>query len=337
MQGAKSQETGCGAQRAVAFLWVVRRLAAIVGVTVASSIIFVGTASAWTNYVSGMATCSSNSASYSITWTIENDANAAEVVTATSATGGLSTVSGSPVDIPASPGTPYKSATMSQVLPASTASPASLTVQGVWTGGTTLSDSGTATLPKPCPVPGELAGHIYNCPSGVATTNEVSGGTLGATGPQTVATQANPLNPTDVLAGTYTMIATPPTGYRLVTCNGASTVNSSGTSATESVAVPAGGSGTGIFYVSLIPVTTAAGATTTTTTTRVSGPVLGPVTSSTTPVTKSRSSTLAFTGVAGFFTLLGLGLASLLAGSAILISRRRWMKTGLTNPSVSAS
>ena len=55
------------------------------------------------------------------------------------------------------------------------------------------------------------------------------------------------------------MTATPPPNFTLVACGGSSTPNSDGTSATESVNVPSGGAGVGIFYVTAIsttPVTT---------------------------------------------------------------------------------
>ena len=61
-----------------------------------------------------------------------------------------------------------------------------------------------------------LAGHIYLCQNDNPTTTEVLGGTVGATGPQTVPTQGNPLNPDDVDAGNYTMTATPPPGFKMV-------------------------------------------------------------------------------------------------------------------------
>ncbi|MDR3659182.1 MAG: hypothetical protein P4L86_01980, partial [Mycobacterium sp.] len=95
------------------------------------------------------------------------------------------------------------------------------------------------------PITQTIAGDIYLCGS----TTEVPGGTLGATGPQTVTTQANPLAPMNVKAGSYTMTATAPAGYLLVVCGGSSTPNGSGSSATESVTVPSGGAGAGVFYV----------------------------------------------------------------------------------------
>lgn len=94
-----------------------------------------------------------------------------------------------------------------------------------------------------------IAGHIYLCSNGSATTTEVPGGALSATGPQNIASGANPLVDPGVPAGTYSMTAAPPSGYQLVTCGGSSTVSNGGMSATESVVVPSGGTGTGIFYV----------------------------------------------------------------------------------------
>jgi hypothetical protein len=44
---------------------------------------------------------------------------------------------------------------------------------------------------------------------------EVPGGTLGATGPQTIPTQANPVGPVSVVAGIYHMTETNPPGYQL--------------------------------------------------------------------------------------------------------------------------
>jgi hypothetical protein len=98
-----------------------------------------------------------------------------------------------------------------------------------------------------------LAGHIYDCSAGSATTNEVFGGTLAATGPTTVLMQSNPLSPTSLMAGTYSLSATSPPGYQFVACGGTATINSP-SSATQSVSVPVDGAGVGIFYVSYTPV-----------------------------------------------------------------------------------
>jgi hypothetical protein len=88
----------------------------------------------------------------------------------------------------------------------------------------------------------KLVGHIYACPNSTPTTNEVTGGTLAATGPTTVPSHPNPLAKS-VAAGTYTMSATSPSGFHLVACNGLPN------SSTRTVTVPVGGTGTGIFYV----------------------------------------------------------------------------------------
>ena len=96
-------------------------------------------------------------------------------------------------------------------------------------------------------------GHIYLCNNANPTTTEQSGGTLGASGATPVSATPNPLAPTEVGAGAYTMTATAPPGYQLVVCGGSSTPSASGSTATESVTVPSGGAGVGIFYVT--PVT----------------------------------------------------------------------------------
>src|SRR5581483_4025502 len=98
------------------------------------------------------------------------------------------------------------------------------------------------------PVTQTIAGHIYSCPGGNSpTATEVAGGTLGATGPQTVPTQANPIAVTGVMAGSYTMNATTPAGYHLVSCGRVPGVT------TESVTVPSGGAGVGVFYAQQNP------------------------------------------------------------------------------------
>lgn len=95
---------------------------------------------------------------------------------------------------------------------------------------------------------GDLAAHIYDCSTGTATTTEVPGGKVSASGPSTVAQQANPLSPTVVDTGAFTVSAANPASYHFVySCGG----NSSGSAnaATESVTVPVNGHGVGIFYV----------------------------------------------------------------------------------------
>jgi len=106
-----------------------------------------------------------------------------------------------------------------------------------------------AIVPGCGPVLQTIVGDIYLCTSsGAQTTTEQPGGTLSTTGPSTLS-QANPLRPTKVPAGTYTMTATAPSGFELVACGGSASVATDGNSATEQVTVPAGGQGIGIFYV----------------------------------------------------------------------------------------
>ena len=189
-----------------------------------------------------------------------------------------------------------------------------------------------------------LAGHIYVCSaSGAATTTEIAGGTLAATGPQTVATQANPLVPTAVVTGPYTMTATSPGGYLFVACGGRATVGSGGTAATESVMAPPGGAGVGLFYVAAAPLGAGGGST-------GANPVApakpagggsnnptaapAPVHAATAaahspprpvPVTAAEASGLAFTGM-DVGPLLLLGLLLIGVGTVILTGPRRSWK-----------
>jgi hypothetical protein len=110
-------------------------------------------ASAHDNSVTGVASCSPVGASWDITWTIANDYNLSETASVLSATGGVGTVSGSPVNIAASPGMPYKTGTMTQVLPGSTTGTATITVQGTWSDNFTTTDQGNVSLPKACVPP----------------------------------------------------------------------------------------------------------------------------------------------------------------------------------------
>ena len=121
-----------------------------------------------------------------------------------------------------------------------------------------------ATVPGCGPLP-TIAGDIYLCPATGATTMEVPGGTL--------ASQPNPMAPTPVLSGDYTITAGNPSGYMFVACGGSAVVAPSGTSATELVPVfigdtgfgaekphtVSGGGGVGIFYVTTVTPPTGAG------------------------------------------------------------------------------
>ncbi len=119
-----------------------------------------------------------------------------------------------------------------------------------WNGeiiGGTITDTSGFTVNSFPPVTQTISGHIYSCANGKPTTTEVPGGTLAVTaGPATIPAQPNPLLPTNVPAGTYTMAETSPPGYHLVACNGVPN------SPTQPVVVPAGGAGVGIFYVARV-------------------------------------------------------------------------------------
>jgi uncharacterized repeat protein (TIGR01451 family) len=146
-------------------------------------------------------------------------------------------------------------ATLTQTLPASATGTITLTTNSTWSDGTNVNpDTGTfdlSSLNCAAPVSQTIAGHIYLCNNSNPTNTEQSGGTLaaGGTGLTTVGSTPNPLGATSVTTGDYTMTATPPTGYVLVACSGSSVPNGTGTSATESVTVPSGGAGVGVFYV----------------------------------------------------------------------------------------
>jgi hypothetical protein len=92
---------------------------------------------------------------------------------------------------------------------------------------------------------GQLAGHIWDCPSGSKT--DVSGGMLSASGPQTINSSANPLSPTTVPTGSYTVTAVAPAGFHFVACNG---TDGSGT---QRVSVLKGGVASVVFYVTSNP------------------------------------------------------------------------------------
>ena len=100
---------------------------------------------------------------------------------------------------------------------------------------------------------GTLAGHIYDCET-TATTTEVLGGNLAATG---VSTGPNPMKRTTVIGGvSYPVVATAPSGYQVVAC-GANKTNGT----TKNVFVPNNGHGVAVFYVRKIVVTPPGGGT----------------------------------------------------------------------------
>jgi hypothetical protein len=251
-------------------------------------------ASAHTTAIKGTAVCDTATGTYSIHWVGDTDlvpANDVAKVDITSHSPAASAVPASPITTTLAPNASYS---FTQTGIPGNAGTASVAVHVYWTPtapGAPNSDtfdapaSGTVVnLPLcniPLPVVQTLAGHIYLCPAN-ATTTEVAGGTLSASGAQAVASQANPLAPTNVAAGAYTMAAGAPAGYTFVTCGGNAVINGAATGATESLTVPTGGSATGIFYVRQIPpiVQQLAGhiylcPTTGATTTEVSGGTLG--------------------------------------------------------------
>ena len=201
--------------------------------------------------IGASASCSSPlGTGFKITWTIENNFNLAETGSVTSITYGLPTLNSTTYSIAKSPGMPYSSTTLTQMLPATARGAITMDISSKWTDGYTTTDTYTYTLSENCAAPTQtIAGHIYLCNAGNPTTIEETGGTVSASGPTSVPATANPLAPTSVSAGGYTMTATNPVGYTLVTCGGSSSPNPSGSSATESVTVPSGGAGVGIFYV----------------------------------------------------------------------------------------
>ena len=208
------------------------------------------------NIVNATANCASPAGSgYTVVWTVQNDYNATETGSVTSVTGGLSTLSSTTFSIAASPGQPYSSTTVTQTLPPSASGPITIDISSTWSDSYSTTDVGTYDLSQlHCAAPNQtIAGHIYLCNNANPTTTEQSGGTLAASGATPVSATPNPLAPTQVGAGAYTMTATAPPGYQLVGCGGSSTPSASGSTATESVTVPSGGAGVGIFYVA--PVT----------------------------------------------------------------------------------
>src|SRR5206468_1022082 len=96
----------------------------------------------------------------------------------------------------------------------------------------------------------QTTGDLESCASG----DTVDGGCLVASlNGTTVATADNQLPATQVQAGTFTLSASAPAGDKFVSCvPNSPVIIASQTSASQPVVVPAGGSGTGTFYVSPI-------------------------------------------------------------------------------------
>jgi uncharacterized repeat protein (TIGR01451 family) len=140
-----------------------RRLRPFVKGTLAAFIAMVGVgffsapAFAHANTVAAPTGCLISGSNYVITWTISNDYMQTETatVTATSATGGLATVSPTAVNIALTPGSvpPDSTGTVTQTLPATTTGTISLTVQGHWSDGTLQTAVGNVTLGTGCSAP----------------------------------------------------------------------------------------------------------------------------------------------------------------------------------------
>ncbi|HEY5251199.1 MAG TPA: hypothetical protein VIJ09_06045 [Acidimicrobiales bacterium] len=225
------------------------------------------------------------------------------------------------------------SGTLTVAVPAETPCTFQADVSQTTASGQTTYYSGTRrTLPScggtPPPPTSTIAGDIFLCSAtGTQTTTEVSLGSLAVTG--TSLSQGNPLPPTTIASGTYTMTANAPTGYNFVTCMGSAVPDVSGLTASDDVIVPPGGAGMGNFYVvAVTPVGTVGN----------SGPPSSPGSSGgnspssspgsagpakTAPATQVGSSHLAFTGL-NTGPLLLLALASLSLGTlATVYSRLR--------------
>ena len=239
---------------------------------------FTTVASAHNDTIVGVASCASPLGSgYTVSWTVANDWDMSEAGTVTSLTGGLATLGTTTFSIGAQDAAyataktsrgatlPYLSAALTQKLAAGASGVLTLTTSSTWADGFHAVDAGTAELsglhcggtslpalvapPASQPILQSIAAHIYLCNNTVPSATEVPGGTLASTGPQTLGSSPNPLPSTEVAPGGYVVTATPPPGYVLVACGGTSFPVAGGTTATEAVAVPAGGAGVGIFYV----------------------------------------------------------------------------------------
>jgi hypothetical protein len=163
---------------------------------------------------------------------------------------------------------------------------------------------------------GQLAGHIWDCTAG-ATTSEVPGGTLAASGLlQNLSAAANPMNPTTVPTGAYVIAGTAPTGYHFVACNvpgGGSSVN---------VTVPKNGLGVGILYVAKNAGSDTGGGSTTVTTVTTGG--TGAVQAAAKPAQAvlGAATTNPVTGRGAIVPTVILSLLLMTAGAVVLLFAR---------------
>ncbi len=118
------------------------------------------------------------------------------------------------------PTRPTRPRRLTQTLPATASGTITLDISSTWSDNYSVTDTGSFSLSSlNCAAPKQtIAGHIYLCNNGNPTTIEKTGGMLSADGSglSTVSPTANPLAPTDVIAGAYTMTANSPPGYALV-------------------------------------------------------------------------------------------------------------------------
>lgn len=218
--------------------------------------------------------------------------------------------------------------------PATSVPAGNYTMTATAPSGWTLTACGTTdTSPEPVYVPvngaGQgifyvkqitqtIAGVIYECINGATTTTVVPGGTLTTPGVLGGAAQANAMAPTSVAAATYTMTATAPSGWTLTACG---TTDAS----PESVVVPSGGAGEGIFYVTKVTSAKTGPGTTTTTTTAPTGTTpTTPATSGPVATTAGSTGGLAFTGAGSVKTMILMAVILLLLGAGLVLTVRRW-------------
>jgi hypothetical protein len=127
-------------------------LAISLGLGSVASFALVTDASAHANIVQGTSVCNQTNGTYTITWTVANDYNLSDTVSAVSDTGG-GTLAGLPATIAASPQTPYNTATVTQTGVPGTTTSAVLTINGVWSDGYHQHDAGPVTLGGNCVIP----------------------------------------------------------------------------------------------------------------------------------------------------------------------------------------
>jgi hypothetical protein len=96
-----------------------------------------------------------------------------------------------------------------------------------------------------------ISGSIMLCdPTGAPTTSAVNGGSISVLSSSSVVTNARDrLASMQVPAGIYALNATAPSQYQFVSCGESGVTISSPASASQNVTVPAGGAGSGVFYV----------------------------------------------------------------------------------------